>query len=195
MSKSPKDKDINVVGSVNKKGSRSEEKPKAKRSLENKLNEKTNTKKRSLSIGKKLKKDESSAKKGKKRLMADDADDIPLAKLAKKPKEDKDDDSIILATLKKTLKKKKVRPENGTASEMPLSELQNRKSPSSDSSDEDDVVLALLKPKKSTTSEKKPKNTGKASGKSSPSKTKAGYKVMIIFSIKTFYSSVHFNRV
>jgi hypothetical protein len=159
------------------KRSQSEEKPKAKRSLENKLNEKSQNRKRSLPGVKNLgKKDETPTKKAKKRLLADADGSVsnksPASKAKNTPtvEDDDDDDDIVLAVLKKTVKKKK-RLEKGNTSEMPLSELQNRKTPSSDSSDEDDIALAALKPKKSSGAEKKEKNASKSS-KSSPSKIK-----------------------
>jgi hypothetical protein len=170
------------------KRSQSEEKPKAKQSLENKLNEKSQNRKRSLPAGKNAsKKDGTPVKKAKKRLLVDGDASGSNDKLVKVTKssaadDDDDDDDIVLAVLKKTAKKKK-RPEKGSVSDMPLSELQNRKTPSSDSSDEDDIALAALKPKKSPSAVKKEKNTGKTS-KSSPSKMKVSF---AIYSIKLHF--------
>jgi len=176
--KSPKEhKDKSLL--INGKRSQSEEKPKSKPSLENKSIEKIKSKKRSLCSLKTVHKDETPVKKAKKRLLVDTdsntSGDLPLAKLAKKTtKVEEDDDDIVLAVLKKAVKKKKKRQEKGVANDMPLSELQNKKTPSSESSDEDDVALATLKPKKSSASEKKDKSSNKTS-KSSPSKIKVSF--------------------
>ena len=174
----------NGIVSHSKSRSKSEERPKAKKSLENKLVGKPANKKRSLSSEKSSKKKNGVLeKKAKKQLHLDSesvSSDLPLIKLSQKLSETSDDEDVSLAQLKKQPNKKKSKdkfdagdnmPLSEVCDNMPLSELQNQKTPDSSDDDDDDMILFSLVKKKLSGAEKKEKSSGKRS-KTSPSKIK-----------------------